>query len=434
MLIEALNRTLLLMGTSLRSDCSLENRLSALVGTRVLVRADAAALATPSGQTALVTACMLMARSGHEIWLDVPLAGILVPQPPLTGSDLQSALLEFSRDLLPEQEFHAGRPSGSIDVEVVVGAPDGTVCGDQAVFLDAGDGWTTLCTEPVSWSGRSGPLGAMAAGALAAAEVFKHAMRKLVKYAPSPNHFLDAFAASSSCRIDLLPENIHLPTQLPDTDLISGGAIGNAAVYALARLPTLTGTISISDDDRNDLSNLNRNALLRRSRLGIRKVDDLARFRSNGIAFSPRPERYVAGLPLAKNVLLGVDHIPSRWTAQATMPDWLGVGATDGFSIQVSEHAPGQPCAGCLHPQAAPLGGPIPTVAFVSFWAGLLLVIRWLRHLSGTPELTQQTFFSPLRPEGWQYAAMGVCGNPDCPIGCYASAKSRNDLQVAASA
>jgi hypothetical protein len=58
----------------------------------------------------------------------------------------------------------------------------------------------------------------------------------------------------------------------------------------------------------------------------------------------------------------------------------------------------------------------------VSFWAGLLLVARWLRHLSGGEGHAAQTFFSPLRPEGWAYAGLGVAANPACPVGCVASA------------
>ncbi|EJL37369.1 hypothetical protein PMI01_00725, partial [Caulobacter sp. AP07] len=82
MLIEALNRTLLLMGTALDSACSLETRLSALTSTRVLIRAEPAVLATASGQTALVTAATLMARSGHEVWIEAQEAALAAPQPP----------------------------------------------------------------------------------------------------------------------------------------------------------------------------------------------------------------------------------------------------------------------------------------------------------------------------------------------------------------
>lgn len=135
--------------------------------------------------------------------------------------------------------------------------------------------------------------------------------------------------------------------------------------------------------------------------------------------------RFEPGLSLASTVLIGVDDIPSLWSAQATGPEWMAVGATAGFSVQVSEHRPGEPCAGCLHPVAATATGPIPTLAFVSFWSGLLLVARWLQHLDGAADPTSQTFFTPLRPEGWAYSGLGVAANPACPVQCAASASTK---------
>ena len=85
MLIDALNRTLLLMGTAL-NPTTLETRLQALTATRVVIRAEPAALRTASGQSALVTAATLMARSGHEVWIDAEETTVLGPQPPLRGS------------------------------------------------------------------------------------------------------------------------------------------------------------------------------------------------------------------------------------------------------------------------------------------------------------------------------------------------------------
>ncbi len=421
MLIEALNRTLLLMGTVLDATCSLETRLGALTTTRVLIRAEDAVLATPAGQTILVTAATLMARSGHEVWIEAPETGLLVPQPPVAGELLLAGLADLGDDLLPNCAIRLGAPVGAVDLLVQLGAGAWDGAADQRLALDAGDGWARLTDQPCEWSGRDQPFGAMAAGAMAAAEAFKCAMRKLRDHAPSPDHHDASFAPASPCKIELAPDGVFHQGVLPAADLVSGGAIGNAVAFALLRAPKLEGQVGVLDDDRSDLTNLNRNALLRRSRAGALKVDDLAALATGPLAFVPRPVRLVAGEPLAATVLIGVDDIPSRWVAQATGPGWMGVGATAGFAVQVSEHRPGDPCAGCLHPQAPAPTGAIPTVAFVSFWAGLLLVVRWLRDLHGAPEPHAQTFFSPLRPEGWTYAGLGVAPNPSCPVACEAS-------------
>ena len=55
-----------------------------------------------------------------------------------------------------------------------------------------------------------------------------------------------------------------------------------------------------------------------------------------------------------------------------------------------------------LHPVDDPTTAPIPTVAFVSFWAGLLTAAHFLRERSGVlgaSELDQQVYVTPLRPE-----------------------------------
>lgn len=417
MLIKALNRTLLLMGTVLQSTCSLEDRLAALVGTRVVLQADAAALATTAGQTALVTAAMLMARSGHSVWLDIPAVDLVSPQPPLNGADLSEALVALGNDLLPDWSFQTGRPDYPVDVVVVMGRAAPATQAAQAVYLDAGDGWAAFANGPAVWSGQRQPYGAMAAGAMAAAEAFKSAMRRLRAYALAQEPFDMEFAPAPSCRVVLAPDGTLFAGALPTADIVSGGAIGNALVFALTRVPDISGSLGVLDDDRNDLTNLNRNAMLLRSELEAYKVDSLARH-SGAAKFVPRPARFQPGEALASTVLIGVDHIPSRWSAQATNPDWLGVGATSGFCVQISEHAPGQACAGCLHPAEGEPVGAIPTVAFVSFWAGLLLAVRWLRHLGGQTDSHQQTFFAPLRPEGWSYAGFGVAPHPYCPVGC----------------
>jgi hypothetical protein len=425
MLIDALNRTLLLMGTALNPTCTPETRLQALTATRVVIQAETAALRTASGQSALVTAATLMARSGHEVWIDAEETMVLGPQPPLRGSALLGGLMALGRDLLPDCEIRRGAPQGRVDLAVLIGARPWVGDADQIIAMNAGDGWTTLASEPTPWAGDQNPLGGMAAGAMAASEAFKSAMRRLRDHAPSPAHFDADFAPAEPCKIALAADGPGYQGQLPQTDLVSGGAIGNAVAFVLLRMPGLKGALGVLDNDRSDLTNLNRNALLRRSNAGQLKVDDLAVQATGPIGLQPRPVRFELGVPLASMVLIGVDDIPSRWAAQATGPEWMAVGATAGFSVQVSEHRPAEPCAGCLHPMAATAAGPIPTVAFVSFWAGLLLVTRWLRHLGGQADAAQQTFFSPLRPEGWEYSGLGVAANPTCPVACAASAGLR---------
>ena len=99
--------------------------------------------------------------------------------------------------------------------------------------------------------------------------------------------------------------------------------------------------------------------------------------------------------------MVGVDDIPTRWLVQRHAPDWLAVGATTHWSAMASYHEPGVGCAQCLHVRDEAGDAPIPTVAFVSFWAGLLTASYFLRRAAGTPAYPyeQQVYMTPFRAE-----------------------------------
>jgi hypothetical protein len=83
------------------------------------------------------------------------------------------------------------------------------------------------------------------------------------------------------------------------------------------------------------------------------------------------------------------------------MPEWLVVGATTHFSAMVSFHSEGLACAHCLHNEDDPGKGPIPTMACVSFWAGLLTAAYLARHAVGktVPADEQQVYLRAASPD-----------------------------------
>src|SRR6266540_4014214 len=82
---EALNRTILLMRRDLRAEVPDDRLLDALLTTEVAFAADADNLASLDGQSALVGAVVLSARSGAQCNLDVPNVELLGVMSPLTG-------------------------------------------------------------------------------------------------------------------------------------------------------------------------------------------------------------------------------------------------------------------------------------------------------------------------------------------------------------
>jgi len=420
MLAETLNRTTLLMRTELVDGVDEDRLLAALTGVTVVISANAAVANTAAGRTAITTASLLMARSGHEVWVWCPDAVLAEPQPPMTGGTLHEAIIQVGNDLVPGRTIQVGMPKTPIHLNVVFGDGPEAIA-DHTVWLSASD-WSATLTEtsgPV-WSADTWPIGAMATASMAAAEAFKVAMRRLGDVARSPAAFDLQFGPTKSAHIDLASPETPRNSDLGEFDMVSGGAIANAALFTLLRIPGVSGDCRVLDDDDASLSNLNRNALLVRSAVGQSKVRDLARY-GQGLKIEPVHLRYQAGMSLRPIVLVGVDDIPSRWAAQSTNPAWLGVGATAGFSVQVSSHSPDTACAGCLHPVAGETTGPIPTVAFVSFWSGLLLAVRFLVHRAGVSQSDRQTYFSALRSEGWLYADLGVSARVDCPVLCATS-------------
>ncbi len=267
----------------------------------------------------------------------------------------------------------------------------------------------------------------MAAAALAAAEVFKFSMRGLSRWARYPPLFAELYASTTSVMINLSPFIRTTISSLNQIDFVSGGAITNCVLYALLRLPNVTGSIRVIEDDTTALSNLNRGMLFLRSRLESPKAVELSQYATGNFSIQPVIARYGAETaaklaPLADAVFVGVHDIRSRWEVQREWPKWLGIGATTHFTAMASYHTPDLPCAGCLHPIDDPTRDAIPTISFVSFWAGLWQVSLYLRYLANDRSLKrdQQFYFSPLRPETLWYSP--VQRRSDCPVSCGSSA------------
>jgi hypothetical protein len=161
--------------------------------------------------------------------------------------------------------------------------------------------------------------------------------------------------------------------------------------------------------------------------LNVEKVKALADTAPTGWAIEAVPLRLDAATigaakPLAPQVLVGVDDIPSRWLIQRHAPDWLCVAGSSHFEVVVSEHVPGAPCAGCMHPQDEPGNDLIPTAAFVSLLAGVLQAHRLVRHTVGTaPDLPVVAWALGLDGEHG-ILTIGLSPRTDCPVQCPASA------------
>jgi hypothetical protein len=428
---DALDRTLLLMRDEVGEEVNDSVLLAALTGTRVAIIADEMNLATHAAQTAFITAAILMARSGHSVFLLAPDAPLIGPQPPLQPGRMVEQLLRVGKDMLPGVEFVAGDPAEEVDLAIALGDSAIKVRARRRIRLNA-EPWAGVIAREdhmQRWNTPWWPFGALAAAAIAAGEAFKIAMRKLLPVALNPAGTAAVFADTDELTFSLAPADTPYCRDLGNLDFVSGGAIVNAALYALARIPAVNGRGRIIEPDTSAISNLNRYMLLLRSQLEGSKARDLAELLGNGLRFEPIDQLYEPELlktiaPLAPTVVVGVDDIPTRWVVQQAKPEWLVIGATTHWSAMASFHREGLGCAQCLHPEDDPGVAPIPTTACVSFWAGLLAATYFARHTIGqTISIKQQqTFLTPFRPENPFRTAVHVRKN--CPTCQVASASS----------
>lgn len=433
---KALDRTLLLIRDHVGPAVSYRRLLDELSSVRVLLACDQSNASTRHGQVALITTALLCARMGLSTAIRSENVALLGEHTPLLGSHLLEALEEVGTDLLPGSSISVDDSCSDSDVCLLVGdTPASYASPSEMTVRLLGDSWcggiAPVQETGPSWTSAHGPFGAMAAGALAAGEAYKAAMRRLRHASTiSRSVYDDMFAPSTKARVQLAPPSTQYPTDLGDVDFISGGAITHAALYALSRFRNIRARARIVEPQAYDVSNLNRYAMMRRSDMGHAKASHLAQLSLEGIKVIPIAERYDEILhgtfgPLAPNVLLGADHIPSRWLVQQRCTGWLGVGATEHYTTVASFHGPSTPCAGCLHSSDGGVDPRAPTVAFVSFWAGLWLAALYVRKLGGAPvPMSQQAVFTTmLRPESrdaiW---AVPVPRRADCPLRCSVAA------------
>ena len=330
-----------------------------------------------------------MARSAHRVFIVAPDADLVGPQPPLAAGSMLAGLVQVGRDLLPGIEFTLGLPDVRVDLVVALGDTPAAMPARRHIRLNAEpwagmiEHWTSPRRRDASWW----PFGGLAAAALAAGEAFKVAMLKLLPHAINPKMTAAVFAPTDAATFRLAADTPYA-LDLGEVDFISGGAINSGALYALARLPAVRLRGRVIEPDHYASSNLNRYSLMLAHHDGLDKAPTLSSLLHGGIPLEPIVMRYALGSsiePLASQVVIGVDDIPTRWHVQRSNPDWLAIGASTHWSAMASIHEPGLGCAQCLHPEDDPGDAPIPTQACVSFWGGLLVAAYLSRHAAGRP-------------------------------------------------
>ena len=197
-------------------------------------------------------------------------------------------------------------------------------------------------------------FGALYAATMGSAQALLHTLGMAgAEYRP--------MAPFSFSLLDLLPhgpsDHVVAPISLPEAHLVGVGAVGSAAVYALAHFRDVRGTLSLIDNETVDDSNCQRYVLTRRRDLRERKVDVASEaLRDSGIDVNSYPgvfASYVEDHPDERVDLLlsPVDSEEGRRALARMLPRRIINAATGGTTVTLSTHgfADGKACLHCLY-------------------------------------------------------------------------------------
>ena len=287
-------------------------------------------------------------RDGRELLdLSVRLAARLYPclafRTDPAGDAFSGELIALATSINPKIETPM---TGKVDVALSVGRDAPAV--DAPTIYAGCDDWKALVgTEgPYSTSDHGNPFGAGFAACLAAANLFRFL------FLPEGTQHLDA-------NISFPPDAASFPrfassSLTGNLVLVGVGAVGNSAVWALARTP-LIGEIYLVDPQVIELSNLQRYVLCARSDEGVIKVDVAGKEFGGALRAIPCQRTWASFLEANgytwERILVALDSAHDRKAVQGSLPRWIANAWTQMGDLGASSHSflGKDACLACLY-------------------------------------------------------------------------------------
>jgi hypothetical protein len=238
------------------------------------------------------------------------------------------------------------------DIEIQEGARDATVMvvvgrsrvSAPAVFYVGSDGWIAKfsSSNPVGCGRSRLAFGAGMSACIGAANIFRRIFHAELQADPDTDLAISL--------IDLIPNNPNASNPSTDsvdlgvTHLVGGGAIGNAATWALRNAAGISGELVIVDGERVELSNLQRYCLADQRSVGAFKVDLVAAaLDGSEIKCVPHPRRWGDYLAetnrwVINRLAVAVDTGEDRCSVQVSLPETILNAWTQPGDFGISRH------------------------------------------------------------------------------------------------
>lgn len=315
-----------------------------LTRPRVAVQLATGQESRPAALAAFMMASNILVRLFHDVTLLAPDAPM--PRNPWklkTVSELVAMLRGVAAGSVGWNQ------GGPFDVVLGIGRPPNVIA-RRTTFISFA-GWRAGLEKELG-PGPEGPLGALFASCygasqtlLLAAQDFGADRRPIAPFCLSLLDHADTSADAPMPAVSL--DGLHL---------VGAGAVGSACVYGMGHLDGLTGHGHVIDNDQVDDSNLLRYVLMRRSDVGLAKVDVAAAvFDKSDAKLEPHPmsfrgfrDCYGTKIDL---MLTPVDSEAGRCALAKELPRQVINAATGDSNVTVSCHgfADGRACLHCLY-------------------------------------------------------------------------------------
>jgi molybdopterin/thiamine biosynthesis adenylyltransferase len=319
-----------------------------LNGITVAVAFDDGSVFSPSRRATLEMAVNLLSRLYPKI-------AIIHQGNSDEGREMRSELIRLALSINPAIEIID--PPGRVAATLCVG--DANPASEKTIWVHA-DSWNVEVRVGRPISSLTGdaynPISSAVAACFGAAEIFAVGFGNLLPTRQERDRYLLSlldYSRRPSPSMEL--STVHLE----DLALVGLGAVGNAVVWCLRRIPNLTGMVHLVDHEQADLSNLQRYVLTDQASPGMAKTDLAAmNLVRNGLDVFPYPlklgnyARDVRGNGPFDTIAISVDNRCDRIVAQALLPRLALNAWTDGAGrLGVSRHwfDGFQACLACMY-------------------------------------------------------------------------------------